>query len=250
MGTGASLAHLVHEASVADLELAIADLGVAQRERLAQILSGPEDSYSKIEGTRFEDVLRRSSMVAIKSSYFRDCLDKGEPFKDRSNIPPESVFSGEEVVDYWKRFGNAFLVIVSYSWLSKRHPDPEMFHLARLVCVLECYHELMFNSRDFVPPSDNRPGCLGVILDYCSLWQNLSEKDGSDSRTPEQYEDFKRGLMCINTPYAHQECTALKLVETPHAEKRGQSEGVHHTRYFILLRIGLGVDPRNNVCSG
>ena len=84
MGTGASLAHLVHEASVADLELAIAGLGVAQRERLAQILSGPEDSYSKIEGTRFEDLLRRSSMVAIKSSYFRDCLDKGEPFKDKA----------------------------------------------------------------------------------------------------------------------------------------------------------------------
>ena len=29
----------------------------------------------------------------------------------------------------WEKYGNMFLVVLSYSWLSKKHPDPDLFHL-------------------------------------------------------------------------------------------------------------------------
>ena len=47
------------------------------------------ESFSDIEGTRFAEVLRRGHMAVIKASYFKECLEKGEPFQDRSNIPAE-----------------------------------------------------------------------------------------------------------------------------------------------------------------
>jgi len=172
----------------------------------------PNDSeYGNIDGTEFEDVLRRGCMAVVKSAYFKDCWEKRSPFKDRSNIPPEFIFDGDEAVRRWKEFGNAFLLIVSYPWLSQRHPDPDLFHLQRLTFVLE-------QLKKFMEVQDEES--LGVILDYCSLWQNLSEKGEPDSRTPEQLQDFSDGLKRINTPYGHQDVTALKLTLTPATENR------------------------------
>ena len=57
-------------------------------------------------------------------------------------------------------------------------------------------------------------------MDFCSLWQNLSEKEGEDSHTEEQKTEFVAGLKTINTPYAHQEITAIKLTGTPEDELR------------------------------
>ena len=91
------------------------------------------DSYQAIKGTKFAEVLRRGCMAVIKTTYFRECLEKGQPFADRSNIPADFVYSGEEVVANWEKYGNMFLVILSYTWLSEKHPDPDLFHLQRLV---------------------------------------------------------------------------------------------------------------------
>ena len=43
-------------------------------------------------------------MAVIKASYFKECLEKGEPFRDRSNIPAEYIYSGEEVIENWKKY--------------------------------------------------------------------------------------------------------------------------------------------------
>ena len=61
---------------------------------------------------------------------------------------------------------------------------------------------------------------FGIIVDFCSLWQNLSENEGEDSRTEEQKTEFDAGLKTINTPYVHQETTAIKLIGTPEDELR------------------------------
>ena len=105
------------------------------------------DSYQDIEGTQFAEVLRGGCMAVIKASYFKQCLEKGEAFKDRSHIPPEFIYTGEEVVENWKRYGSMFLIILSYSWLSKKHPDPELYHLKRLVQVLELLYKV-YTTKD------------------------------------------------------------------------------------------------------
>jgi len=35
--------------------------------------------------------------------------------------------AGEEVMELWKKWGHLFLHVISYGWLSKAHPDPELF---------------------------------------------------------------------------------------------------------------------------
>ena len=126
-------------------------------------------------------------MVVIKTSYFTQCLKKGQAFADRSNIPAEFKYSGAEAFANWKKYGNMFLVVLSYSWLSKKHPDPALFHLQRLVPLLEEVQGLFRKAHAGLPE-------LGIIIDYCSLWQNLSEEEGMDSRSAEQIEEFLAGL--------------------------------------------------------
>ena len=73
------------------------------------------DSYQAISNTKFAEVLRRQCMAVIKMSYFEECLEKGQAFADRSNIPVEFIYSGEEAVANWEKYGNMFLVILSYT---------------------------------------------------------------------------------------------------------------------------------------
>ena len=242
MGAGASSVPAIKDAlkDVSDAQISgiISKLSAETRTKMLLALEATDDiasatlvpleklpeSFSDIEGTRFAEVLRRGHMAVIKASYFKECLEKGEPFQDRSNIPAEYIYTGEEVLENWKKYGNMFLMILSYSWLSKKHPDPDLYHLKRLVPLLDKMRVLysgedtsMFNI--ILLPGPKIPD-FGIIVDFCSLWQNLSENEGEDSRTEEQKTEFDAGLKTINTPYVHQETTAIKLIGTPEDELR------------------------------
>ena len=155
MGAGASSVPAIKDAlkDVSDAQISgiISKLSAETRTKMLLALEATDDiasatlvpleklpeSFSDIEGTRFAEVLRRGHMAVIKASYFKECLEKGEPFQDRSNIPAEYIYTGEEVLENWKKYGNMFLMILSYSWLSKKHPDPDLYHLKHLVPLLE-----------------------------------------------------------------------------------------------------------------
>ena len=155
-----------------------------------------------MDQTAFADLLRRGCLAVVKSSYFDKCFSDGVPFKDREYIPTEWFIVGDELMKRWREKGARFLIIISYPWLSPEHPDPDMFHLRRLVRVLKelkTYHE----AED-----------LGIIIDYCALWQNHGTKE-NDTRTKEQFGQFKEGLKEINTPYGHEEITSIKMITVP-----------------------------------
>ena len=118
MGAGAS--------SVPAIKDALKDVSDAQISGIITLvpLEKLPESFSDIEGTRFAEVLRRGHMAVIKASYFKECLEKGEPFQDRSNIPAEYIYTGEEVLENWKKYGNMFLMILSYSCLLYTSPSP------------------------------------------------------------------------------------------------------------------------------
>ena len=182
--------------------------------------------YKDTDGTAFADLLKRGCLAVVSSSYFERCLAGGTPFSDRENIPEECFISGEILMKQWRDHGAKFLVIISYPWLTKEHPDPNMFHLKRLVRVLKelkAYHGLEE---------------LGVIIDYCALWQNHGTKE-NDTRTPEQYQQFKEGLKEINTPYGHEEITSIKMMSVPK-----DATGLNSRR------CRLSRDRGSDVCSG
>jgi len=178
----------------------------------------PGNPYQDTSGTYFSDLLKRECMAVVKASYFFKCLEEGIPFTDRQNIPADYIFRGEEVLDKWERYGAMFLAIISYCWLSKTHPDPECYHLRRLVRVLKEMHQCwQEDAGQFGLAQTGEKQECGVILDFCSLWQKHGEHE---TRTAFQLEQFIEGLKEINTPYGHREITAIKLTSVPLSEKR------------------------------
>jgi len=175
--------------------------------------------YTKQEGTEFADHLHRGCVGVVKARYFEACLNKGETFQDRANIPNEFFFAGPEAVELWERCGYFFLAVVTYPWLSRGHPDPEMFHLRKLVRILRELRSVFHKAFDLLrlERCDISEVDIAVIIDFCSLWQKHGE---DETRTEEQLQQFKEGLKSINVPYGHQEVTVVKLMATPVAEIR------------------------------
>merc|ERR1719353_1092677 len=168
------------QAEILEQEARLAQKDVLKKDSSPQVDGGRweelPDSYQAISNTKFAEVLRRECMVVIKTSYFTQCLKEGQVFADRSNIPAYFKYSGEEAVANWEKYGNMFLVVLSYSWLSKKHPDPNLFHLRILVPLLNNVQAYFREAHPDLPE-------LGIIIDYCSLWQNLSKEEDGDSRS-------------------------------------------------------------------
>merc|ERR1719253_1038333 len=122
-------------------------------------------SYQDTQGTNFADLLERACLSVTNAKYFYERQAEGKVFMDRENIPEERVIQGKAVIQKWGVYGAMFLTIVSYAWLSKEHPDPDRFHLPRLVRVLTEIKAYATDYKGF-PASED----LGVILDYCALW--------------------------------------------------------------------------------
>lgn len=174
---------------------------------------GAQEVPSSLHATkdsRLADLLLRGCLGLVRSSYFEDCMHYKRPLGPRQSIPSIHMWNGEEAVKRWTTHGKCFLCVVSYSWLSKHHPDPHLFHLPRLVRVLTEYKRLWGMQE------------VGVIFDYCSLWQ--PGPGDRDPRSEEQREQFEEALEEIVVPYAHRAITSIKLTDVPKGEKRSYDD--------------------------
>mmetsp|Transcript_16792 Transcript_16792/g.52673 ORF Transcript_16792/g.52673 Transcript_16792/m.52673 type:complete len:408 (-) Transcript_16792:590-1813(-) len=165
------------------------------------------NEYAVRKGGKFFEALKSGTMAVIKGNYFLDCLEKKQPFGHRAQIEekaPGMIFEGSEAAELWLKNGRKFLVVISYCWLSKEHPDPDMFHLPYLRATIAAMKEreaVLLGLKE-----------VGVILDYCSFYQ--------EPRTEEQMRSFKECLGLINVPYGHSDVTSAKLVSVPSTEQR------------------------------
>uniref|UniRef100_A0A7S4UYR3 Uncharacterized protein n=1 Tax=Alexandrium monilatum TaxID=311494 RepID=A0A7S4UYR3_9DINO len=174
--------------------------------RCGRVVSFQEEGtceYVAQRDTRFADVLERGVLAVIRASYFERCLEQKRRFEHRAEIPEEAIYHGREAAERWYHKGFKSLMIVSYPWLSREHPDPDLFHLPSVVVAIKA-----MRTRWQEDP--------GIILDYCSFWQG--------DRSPEQELQFKECLNVINIPYGHRDVTALKLTRTPAEELRGYDD--------------------------
>jgi len=149
------------------------------------------------------------TIALIRGSYFEHCFAHKKPFAMRQDIPEQFIWDGPEAVALWDQFGALFLIIISYGWLSKAHPDPDMFHLRQLVSILTKLRRRLVASGGF--------DCA-VVIDFCSLWQHGGGEN--DRRTPEQKAAFSKGLNGFNDLYVDGFSMALKLMAMPASEKR------------------------------
>jgi len=158
------------------------------------------NEYDVQQGGRLARAIESGTLAVVRASYFEDCLKRQEKFGHRVQLPAEAVFEPADAAEQWYKHCFKFLLVVSYSWLTAEHPDPNLFHLPLLVSVLRA----MKAKWDVTP---------GVILDYASFYQS--------PRTPEQDLSFKECLSIVNIPYGHRDVTALRLTGTPPDELRG-----------------------------
>lgn len=161
------------------------------------------NEYKVLEGGRFGQALENKTMAVIKGSYFLDCLQQQKPFAHRAQIEaeaPSSIYEGEEAAQKWYRYQHGWLIVVSYCWLSKEHPDPKMFYLPYLKNVIEAMKSMYGMDQ------------VGIIWDYTSFYQ--------EPRTEDQLKSFKECLNLINVPYGHHGVLAVKFVTVPTDEKR------------------------------
>lgn len=162
-------------------------------------------SLTITKGCRLAQLIESGCIGLVRSSYFEDCLLHNRQLSMRQLIPNSFMWRGDEAVNLWWKHGKCFLMVVSYSWLSKDHPDPNQVHLVKLVRILEEYKKI-WGLHD-----------VAVILDYCSLWQRGAKVD---TRTSEQKEQYNYGLRELNVAYAHKSITAVKLTAVPKEETR------------------------------
>jgi hypothetical protein len=136
---------------------------------------------------------------------------KGKSIPRRQDLPKKAIFS-EQVQEPDNKdlkktgqpmgFKNVVIIVVSYCWASREHPDPMGKHLAILKRVLAFMRS---------PKCAKEIGKKKIVIffDWMSLYQN----HGGPPRTPEQDELFGLGLREVNLWYAHMWTFKLVLSE-------------------------------------
>lgn len=181
--------------------------------------------YNLIHGSKVAALLEEGTIAFIKSTYFEDCLISNRPIGKRQDIPMMFLWDGGEALKLWAKHGKCFLCIISACWLSKKHPDPNLFHLSRLVRVLNEYKKLWQMEE------------VAIVMDYCSIWQHDGEKM-NDKMAEVRKEQFRKGIDGIFTLYAHRSVTSIQLVAVPEEEMRKYDD-----RGWTLL-ISIMIDAK------
>lgn len=92
------------------------------------------------------------------------------------------------------------ILVLSYGWMTRSHPDPLGENLQRLAGVFALFSRTL--------------GIHGVFWDFASLMQHSAEPDGP-RRTDEEEKLFQAGLAASSDFYAHPNTTVLRLTTFP-----------------------------------
>ena len=125
----------------------------------------------------------------VQGDYLVGLYERGEPMRPRQELPEAAFYDGPLGAG-----SGVELSAVSYPWLSKRHPDPDRFHLNTLAPLLKA-------------SARHRGMKLVVFLDFFCLFQG--------ERTSAQAELFKQGLRAINVIYGQQHVKVWCLTRVP-----------------------------------
>ena len=125
----------------------------------------------------------------VQGDYLVGLYERGEPMRPRQELPEAAYYDGPLGPG-----SDVNLLAVSYPWLSKRHPDPDRFHLNTLAPLLYVYARRLRMK-------------LVVFVDFLCLFQG--------ERTSAQAELFKQGLRAINVIYGQQHVKVWCLTRVP-----------------------------------
>jgi len=143
------------------------------------------------------------------------------------DLPKEAFLPCEEAVWLYERLGG--LVIVSYPWLTKAHPDPQGFHFHTLVAYLRM-HQRHFMG--LVKPKEERFRDIGVFWDYASLLQP-SMKSGE--RSAQEQQTFARGMRTMEHLYGGTMTVVVQLKMMPFAAFENMNRTPYDSRGWCFF---------------
>lgn len=150
------------------------------------IAVGSIESHRRYGGLGVEQLMQDVDLVdagyLIALATVGGVLPRWQELPGCAKIKPENAWRLR-----WKKKSLPVLVI-SYPWLSKEHPDPQGLQLQRISPILEA---MVTEARECA----GQHCTVGVMLDYCSLPQL--------PRTEAEQEKFVKGLNTMHKWYAH-----------------------------------------------
>ena len=108
-----------------------------------------EKGHARWQMKPLYDATHTGAIAWVRAGYLKELRNEGQLLQRRQDVHPQHFLTLEEV-------RKQALFNVTYRWLSPGHPDPDGFHLARLVDVL---------TNDKADDDD------GVFLYFSSLYQ-------------------------------------------------------------------------------
>ena len=151
------------------------------------------NAYTTAEG--LVPAVQSGALAPLRSSYLKHLVESGEALQKRQDLP-EAAFWDVAAFQRMTMAGmcSSSIFALSYRWLTAEHPDPDSFHLSKVVAFLEVHQTWVAES------GDNVDDCA-VFWDFGSLFQ--------PERTPDQKVLFREGLRASNVWYGSAFTTVL-----------------------------------------
>jgi len=148
-------------------------------------LNAKEAYYKEWDSIR--DALYSQDVVLIRGDWLEEVYRQGNTLPRRQDLPPQAVWPVEELMQRVKdhRQPTPQVLSISYSWLTRDHPDPDGYHLRSFAPLL----------RHFARHCKITVDSLAIFLDWCSLPQK--------PRVKVEEVAYQRALRSIDLWYAH-----------------------------------------------
>lgn len=191
-------------------------------------------SLVQVEGPVLK-MIESGSIALVRGKYLMHLADTGQPIPRRQDAPPSAFWPCDEAAALFRRsqseikkpgpdlagllFLGLFLVAFSYCWITPTHPDPEGYHLKRIVGILRAMARLRkgYSTYDDV----------GVFWDYLSLHQNCAH--GGAKRSAIESSHFSLALSAMQYIYAHDLACVVKLRRMPACPHQRGADGRFET---------------------
>ena len=151
----------------------------------------PKEMYQSVSS--IDTLVQSGAIVLLDAKWLMQMVLTDWKLPPRQELPPEAIFRG--TVD-----DSVLVVVISYCWASRAHPDPHCAILKE-VCELLGYLDVASGWGQEGDPTDDsvRGKKVAVFIDYGCMYQRTA----ASGITFAQMESFGVGLGGINVLYAN-----------------------------------------------
>ena len=196
----------------------------------------PEDGgvWSMFGGAWLEPLLEHTTLIDAR--YLLALADAGgivprwQELPEAARITPANVWRLKAAVGP----GQLPVLVLSYPWLDKDHPDRMGETLRRVAPVLRAWLA-------WVTKECSEHCTIGVLWDYTSLPQRPYDDDGQQAR-------FKRGLTSIDKWYSHPCTVTLRVTNALPTGAEYTNTRPYERRGWCFFETHISAIAKNSMC--